>query len=82
MARALEEQQTQRDIESFSFEERLGLFLDRESTLRDSKLLAARLRRAKLKLDAGLRQNGVNGLDGYRLGDGASKCAHYGPYRR
>ena len=52
MARALEEQQSQRDIESFTFEERLGLLLDHESTLRDGKVLAARLSRAKLKLAA------------------------------
>ncbi len=52
MARALEEQQSQRDIGSFTFEERLGLLLDHESTLRDGKVLAARLSRAKLKLPA------------------------------
>ena len=52
MARAFEEQQSQRDIESFTFEERLGLLLDHESTLRDGKVLAARLSRAKLKLAA------------------------------
>lgn len=52
MARALEQQQTQRDIGTFSFEERLGLLLDQESTLREGKMLAARLSRAKLKLDA------------------------------
>jgi DNA replication protein DnaC len=52
MARALEEQQSQRDIGSFTFKERLGLLLDHESTLRDGKVLAARLSRAKLKLAA------------------------------
>jgi len=52
MARALEEQRSQRDIGSFTFEERLGLLLDHESTLRDGKVLAARLSRAKLKLAA------------------------------
>lgn len=52
MARAFEEQQSQRDIGSFTFEERLGLLLDHESTLRDGKVLAARLSRAKLKLAA------------------------------
>ena len=52
MARALEEQQSLREIASLSFEERLGLLIDQESTLRDGKTLAARLRRAKLKVDA------------------------------
>ena len=52
MARALEEQQAQREIGSFTFEERLGLLLDHESTLRETKVLAARLLRAKLKLEA------------------------------
>ena len=58
MARALEEQQSQRDIGSFTFEERLGLLLDHESTLRDGKVLAARLSRAKLKLAAGQERPG------------------------
>lgn len=52
MARALEQQQAQRDIDSLTFEERLGLLLDQEVTLRDGKMLAARLSRAKLKLAA------------------------------
>jgi DNA replication protein DnaC len=52
MARALEDQSAMSEIESFTFEERLGLLLDYESTLRDNKALEARLRRAKLKLNA------------------------------
>lgn len=49
MAKALQEQQTLPDSQSLSFEERLGLLLDRESTERESRALAARLKRAKLK---------------------------------
>ncbi|MCO4883538.1 ATP-binding protein, partial [Paraburkholderia caribensis] len=38
------------DIEAMSFEERLGLLVERESSVRESRQTTARLRRAKLKL--------------------------------
>lgn len=38
--------------ESLSFEERFGLLVDREAVERDSRRMAARLRKAKLRLDA------------------------------
>lgn len=49
MAKALQEQQSIPDSHSLSFEERLGLLLDRELTERESRALTARLQRAKLK---------------------------------
>lgn len=49
MARALAEQALQPDIDSLSFEERLGLLVDRERIERQNRLTAGRLRRAKLK---------------------------------
>jgi DNA replication protein DnaC len=49
MLAALNEQQSQKNIDQLSFEERLGLLVDRELTERDSKLLATRLRQAKLR---------------------------------
>ena len=49
MARALAEQQALPDIAHLSFEERLGLLVEREVSERDSRLTSGRLRRAKLK---------------------------------
>ncbi len=49
MSHALEEQLQMSDIAELSFEERLGLLADRESTERESRRLKTRLRQAKLK---------------------------------
>ncbi len=49
MLSALNEQQSQNNIDQLSFEERLGLLVDREITERDSKRLTTRLRQAKLR---------------------------------
>lgn len=49
MSAALTEQQSQQNIEQLSFEERLGLLIDREITERESKRLQTRLRQAKLR---------------------------------
>jgi len=53
MAEALENQMSVDGIEEMSFEERLGLLLDHEQTVRETRRLKTRLRKAKL------RQNGV-----------------------
>ena len=52
MARALEEQMQMPEIDSLSFEERLGLLVDREMTERENRRLATRLRKAKLRHNA------------------------------
>jgi DNA replication protein DnaC len=52
MARALEEQLAQPDIDALGFEERLGLLVDRELTHRDNRVLQARLTRARLRQSA------------------------------
>jgi DNA replication protein DnaC len=52
MVAALSEQQSQENIEQLSFEERLGLLVDREITERDSRRLNTRLRQAKLRHSA------------------------------
>lgn len=52
MLHALEEQQHMVDIERLSFEERLGLLVDREMTARESRRLTSRLRRARLRQPA------------------------------
>jgi len=49
MAKALEEQRRQPDIAALSFEERLGLMVDREAAERDTKRLATRLKFAALR---------------------------------
>jgi DNA replication protein DnaC len=53
MARSLEEQRKQPDIETLAFEERLGLMIDREAIERENRRLATRLK------FAGLRQNAI-----------------------
>ena len=52
MAHALAEQASQPDITSLTFEERLGLLVDREQAERQNRQTASRLRRAKLKQPA------------------------------
>ncbi|MCP3669541.1 MAG: ATP-binding protein, partial [Gammaproteobacteria bacterium] len=52
MAKALTEQMALPDIEDLSFEERLGLLVDREVTEREDRRLQTRLRQAKLKQNA------------------------------
>jgi len=51
MAKALEEQRRQPDLASLTFDERLGLLVDREAIERENKRLVSRLK------FAGLRQN-------------------------
>ena len=52
MRAALLNQQAMTDIEELSFEERLGLLLDREATFRDERRLNSRLRNARLRQSA------------------------------
>lgn len=49
MARTLEEQMNMPDAGTLSFEERLGLMVDREMTERENRRLQRRLRKAKLR---------------------------------
>ena len=53
MVKALEDQRRQPDVAALSFEERLGLLVDREAIERENKRLVSRLK------FAGLRQNAV-----------------------
>ena len=52
MARAFEDQRRSPDIAALSFEERLGLMVDREAAERDTKRLATRLKFAALRQNA------------------------------
>jgi DNA replication protein DnaC len=52
MAKAFEEQRQSPDLDALSFEERLGLLVDREAAHRDTKRLVTRLKFAALRHDA------------------------------
>src|ERR671930_1587229 len=52
MAKALSEQMDLPESQALSFEERLGLLVDREMTVRSDRRLTTRLRQAKLRLSA------------------------------
>ena len=52
MITALLEQRESTEIDALSFEERLGLLVDREITYRDDRRMSNRLRRAKLRHNA------------------------------
>ena len=52
IAKALDEQRRSTAFDDLSFEERLGLLVDREATERDNKKLASRLKFAALRQDA------------------------------
>ena len=51
-ADGFKEQMGNKEFKSLSFEERLGLLVDREMTARENKKLKSRLRTAKLRLNA------------------------------
>ncbi len=52
MLKGFREQQNQENARELSFEERLGLLVDQESTERESRRLTTRLRQAKLRQEA------------------------------
>jgi DNA replication protein DnaC len=54
MAKAFSEQMDLSESQTLSFEERLGLLVDREMTVRSDRRLTTRLRQAKLRLSAGI----------------------------
>ncbi|MEN7974045.1 MAG: IS21-like element helper ATPase IstB, partial [Verrucomicrobiota bacterium] len=54
MVKALAEQGQMADIDALSFEERLGLLIDREMTEREDRRLQTRLRKARLKQHAAI----------------------------
>ena len=54
MAKAFSEQMDMPESQTLSFEERLGLLVDREMTVRSDRRLTTRLRQAKLRLSASI----------------------------
>lgn len=67
MAKAFREQLESADIDALTFEERLGLLVDREAIERQDRRLKTRLKKAKLRLDASMED-----LE-YRTGRGLDK---------
>lgn len=56
MAAALEEQQAVPDVRDLSFEDRLGLLVEREATAREDRRLSGLLRQARLRLPASIEE--------------------------
>jgi len=66
MAKALSEQMQNKEIGSLTFEERLGLLIDRELTERENRRLTTRLRIARLRHQASIEDldfRGTRGMD-------------------
>jgi DNA replication protein DnaC len=66
MAKALSEQMQNNEIGSLTFEERLGLLIDRELTERENRRLTTRLRIARLRHQASIEDldfRGTRGMD-------------------
>ena len=54
MAKSMEEQGSSRDYNDLSFEERLGLLIDRELTEQENRRLTSRLKSAHLRQQASM----------------------------
>ena len=67
MAGCLEEQMNMKDILTYSFEDRLGMMVDREVVARSNRRLTRRLSRAKLRVNASMED-----ID-YRKGRGLDR---------
>ena len=52
MAAALDEQMQMNSLDDMGFEERLGILLDREMAVRQTRRMNTRLRKAKLRQDS------------------------------
>ena len=82
IAKALDEQRRSTAFDDLSFEERLGILVDREAAERDGKKLAARLKFAALRQDASVEDLDLRtprGLDRSvmaHLADGAWIARH------
>lgn len=70
MAKGLEEQRNSSQYDSISFEDRLGLLVDRQLTQRQSDRTALRLRKARLRWNAAIQDidfNSQRGLEKNRI---------------
>jgi hypothetical protein len=75
MAKAFEEQRQQPAAASLTFEERLGLLVDREAVERESRRLVTRLKFANLRQNATIVTGGVNPRIDGEAGAGEDKGA-------
>jgi DNA replication protein DnaC len=78
MADAYAEQQGSREADALSFDERLGLLVDRETSDRESRQLSNRLRRARLRHPATIEDldySAARGLDKTVI-RGLARCAY------
>lgn len=83
MAQAVQEQQEQPSSRELSFEERLALLIDRETSSRDGRQFQRRLKAARLKIAATLEEVDTRhprGLDG-RLLRSLAECTWVGEKR-
>ena len=67
MAKAFEEQRQQSAVMALTFEERLGLLVDREAVERQTKRLVTRLKFANLRQNAAVVTSGVNFTQNHRF---------------
>lgn len=65
MADAYAEQINHPDVDSFTFDERLGLLVDREASERESRRLTSRLRRARLRQSASIEDIDYSAARGF-----------------
>ena len=65
MADAYAEQLNQREADSLTFDERLGLLVDREASDRESRRLTSRLRRARLRQTAAIEDVDYSAARGF-----------------
>lgn len=72
MAKALESQLQTPDLNNLPFEDRLGLMVDQELTMRENQRLAARLRHAKLRQQACIEDLDLKRMRGLDRGTVAS----------
>ena len=73
MAKAFDDQRRSSEIAALSFEERIGLMVDREAAERDSKRLSTRLKFAALRQNAVVEEGAIEAVLENRAkgGDGA-----------
>jgi hypothetical protein len=82
MAKAFDDQQRQPDVTALTFEQRLGLMIDREATERENKRLIVRLKFASLRQAARHRPRLLCQARRWRLDRPQAKFAHHRADRR
>ena len=92
MLEALQEQRQMNEYSQLSFEERLGMLVDREVTMRKNRLIAGRMKRAALRQEAAVEDINFRHPRGpgpqcdplashMPVGAQSAQLPHYRPYR-